>query len=40
MPPTYQNLKSYQQAVIICDVTAEFCKEYLDPRSRTVNQME
>lgn len=40
MTPTYKNLKSYQQAVIVCDLTVEFCKKYLNPKSRTVDQME
>ena len=38
--PTYKNLKSYQQAVVICDITVEFCKKYLSPKSRTIDQME
>lgn len=38
--PSYKNLKSYQQAVIICDLTFEFSKKYINPKSRTVDQME
>lgn len=38
--PSYKNLKSYQQAVVIYDLTVEFCKRYLDSGSRTVDQME
>ena len=26
----YKNLKTYQQAVIICDLTAEFCEKFLE----------
>lgn len=37
---SYQELKSYQQAVIIQDFTVEFCKRYLNQFSRTVDQME
>lgn len=40
MSPTYKNLKSYEQAVAVCDLTVEFCKKYLNPKSRTVDQME
>jgi four helix bundle suffix protein len=38
--PTYKNLISYRQAVIICDITVEFCKKYVSFKSRTVDQME
>ena len=40
MTPSYKNLKSYEQAVTVCDLTVEFCKKYLNPKSRTVDQME
>ena len=40
MTPSYKNLKSYEQAVTVCDLTVEFCKTYLNPKSRTVDQME
>ncbi|MBU4285258.1 four helix bundle protein, partial [Patescibacteria group bacterium] len=26
----YKNLKTYQQSVIICDLTAEFCGKFLE----------
>ena len=37
----YQNLIVYQQAVIIYDLTHEFCKKYLDKFTdkRTIEQM-
>src|SRR3989344_8993880 len=35
----YQDLKSYQQSVIIHDFTANFCSRYVDKRSRTYDQM-
>lgn len=35
----YRNLKSYQMAEIIADATVAFCKRFLDPRSRTNDQM-
>jgi len=36
---TYKDLKSFQQATIISDFTVEFCKLYIDPKSRTTDQM-
>jgi len=38
----YQNLIVYQQAVLIFDLNAKFCKEFLDPIGdrRTAEQME
>lgn len=36
----YQELKSYQQAVIVYDFTYEFCKKYIKKFSRTHDQME
>lgn len=36
---SYRDLKSYQQATIIYDFTVEFCKLFLDPKSRTNDQM-
>jgi len=37
----YQSLIVYQQAVLIFDLNAEFCKKYLDPfkDKRTIEQM-
>lgn len=35
----YQELKSYQQAKIICDFTVEFLKKYIARNSRTYDQM-
>ncbi len=35
----YRNLKSYQNAEIIYDATAAFCKRFVDRRSRTYDQM-
>lgn len=36
----YRNLKSFQASEIIFDYTFEFCKKYIRPGSRTVDQME
>jgi len=38
----YQNLIVYQQAALIFDLNAEFCRKYLDPikNKRTIEQME
>ena len=35
----YRNLKTFQLAEVIYDVTVRFCELFLDPRSRTVDQM-
>ena len=35
----YRNLKTFQLAEVIYDVTIRFCEKFLDPRSRTVDQM-
>jgi four helix bundle suffix protein len=35
----YRNLKSYQNAEIVHDATVAFCKRFIDPRSRTNDQM-
>jgi four helix bundle suffix protein len=35
----YQNLKGFQLAQLIYDVTVRFCNRYIDPRSRTHDQM-
>ncbi len=35
----YRDLKSYQTAEIIYDATVVFCKRFVDPRSRTNDQM-
>jgi four helix bundle protein len=35
----YETLLSYQKARIVYDGTAWFCERFLDPRSRTVDQM-
>ena len=37
---SYKELKSYEQATIIYDFTAEFCNRYIDRKSRTKDQME
>lgn len=36
---SYKELKSFQQATIIYDFTVEFCKRYVDVKSRTTDQM-
>jgi four helix bundle suffix protein len=35
----YRNLKSYQMAEIVYDATVKFCNRFIDPRSRTHDQM-
>ncbi len=35
----YRNLKTFQLAELIYDVTIRFCDKYIDPRSRTHDQM-
>jgi four helix bundle suffix protein len=35
----YRNLKSFQVAQLVFDVTVRFCDRYIDRRSRTVDQM-
>jgi four helix bundle suffix protein len=35
----YRKLKTFQLAEVIYDVTVRFCEKYVDPRSRTVDQM-
>lgn len=35
----YRKLKSFQVAQLIYDVTVRFCERYIDPRSRTRDQM-
>jgi len=35
----YRHLRSFQAATIIYDATVWFCQRFLDPRSRTVDQM-
>jgi len=35
----YRRLKTFQLAELIYDVTVRFCEKYIDPRSRTVDQM-
>jgi len=35
----YRKLKSYQMAQLVYDVTVRFCDKYIDPRSRTHDQM-
>lgn len=37
---SYKTLKSYEQATIIYDFTVEFCRFYIDKKSRTYDQME
>jgi len=36
---SYKDLKSYQSAIIIYDLTVEFCKRYINKASRTTDQM-
>ena len=36
----YRELKSYQQATAVYDLTVEFCARYINPKSRTTDQME
>lgn len=36
----YRDLKSFQMATLVHDLNMEFCKRYIDPRSRTKDQME
>lgn len=36
----YKTLSFYIQSEIIYDFTVEFCKLYIDPKSRTKDQME
>jgi restriction system protein len=35
----YRDLQSYQLAEVLHDATVAFCRLYIDPRSRTVDQM-
>ena len=35
----YRDLRTFQSATLIYDATYWFCEKYLDPRSRTVDQM-
>ena len=35
----YRELRSFQAATVIYDATVSFCSRFLDPRSRTVDQM-
>src|SRR5512137_1171969 len=35
----YRHLKSFQVAQLVYDVTVRFCDRYIDPRSRTHDQM-
>jgi len=35
----YRELKSFQQAELVYDATVKFCKRFIDPRSRTHDQM-
>lgn len=37
---SYKDLKSYQSSAIICDFTVEFCRNYINKKSRTTDQME
>jgi restriction system protein len=36
----YRNLKSYQMATLVFDLTVEFCRKFIDRKSRTCDQME
>lgn len=35
----YRSLKSYQMSEIVYDATVKFCNRFIDPKSRTVDQM-
>src|ERR1051326_3693232 len=35
----YKGLKSYQMAQIVYDATVKFCDRFIDPKSRTHDQM-
>jgi four helix bundle suffix protein len=35
----YRKLKSFQVAQLVYDITVRFCERYVDPRSRTCDQM-
>ncbi len=35
----YRNLKAFVMSEIICDATVAFCRRFVDPRSRTTDQM-
>jgi four helix bundle suffix protein len=35
----YRELKSFQHAELVYDATVKFCKRFIDPRSRTHDQM-
>lgn len=35
----YRELRSFQVTTVIYDATVDFCRRFLDPRSRTVDQM-
>ena len=35
----YEGLKAYQMSVLVSDATAKFCDRFIDPRSRTHDQM-
>lgn len=41
MPPygNYQELLSYQKAVVVYDLTFRFCEQFLNKRDRTIDQM-
>ncbi|HET6890418.1 MAG TPA: four helix bundle protein, partial [Pyrinomonadaceae bacterium] len=35
----YRQLKSFQHAELVYDATVKFCERFIDPRSRTYDQM-
>src|SRR5439155_20473335 len=35
----YEQLKSYQMSVLVYDATVKFCDRFIDPKSRTHDQM-
>lgn len=35
----YRDLRSFQASTVVYDATVSFCKRFLDPRSRTIDQM-
>ena len=38
-PKPYEELVSYQRSLVVYLATVEFCRRFMDPRDRTVDQM-
>ena len=36
----YRKLKTFQIAELVYDITVRFCDQYIDPRSRTHDQLD